>query len=259
VSISVLSRKVLWGRAGNACAMSTCRRDLMPRIDEETGEALAGAGVLLGEEAHIRSRRPEGARHDSSHGGVDDYANLILLCPTHHTLIDKDGGDAWPVQRIEELKESHEQWVRSQLSFTDKKLLDLEILMAAEIQRFDTNLFERWPSIYWQLSQAIPSIRESDMQAVADAGKMLLAKDWPAQYVSIRAGSERVRITIRLLLEQIHGEFESREGSSLLSLARPEKRIGRVDAREYAKRSHATELNMATTWWLADALAPPLQ
>src|SRR3546814_14625787 len=39
----------------------------------------------------------------------DDYRNLILLCPTHHTLIDrKENEAAYPVELLLEMKAAHE-------------------------------------------------------------------------------------------------------------------------------------------------------
>jgi hypothetical protein len=45
----------------------------------------------------------------------DRYNNLILLCPTHHTDIDKNSDD-WPVDKLHIVKKDHENWVSEQLS-----------------------------------------------------------------------------------------------------------------------------------------------
>jgi len=41
--------------------------------------------------AHICGDKPGANRHDAGQTDAerDDYQNLILLCPTHHTLIDR--------------------------------------------------------------------------------------------------------------------------------------------------------------------------
>jgi len=45
---------------------------------------------------------------------------LILLCPTHHTLIDKVEAD-FPIARLYQLKIDHELWVREKLSTEEAK------------------------------------------------------------------------------------------------------------------------------------------
>ncbi len=258
MAISVVARKALWGRAGNRCALPSCRCDLMPRVDDATGAALEGAGVIVGEEAHIRSGKPGGPRFDQAHANVDGYENLILLCPTHHALVDKNGGEGWTVERLQRLKAEHEGWVDSRLSQSEKEALRFGLLMAAEVQRLEDLIFERWPGVYWQISQAIPRLRQTDMEALAEAGRLLLAKDWPPPYPRVRVSSERLRQLLRLLLQHLHEHFELRDAGTTLTLVRPEKRIGRWDPPVYARLWHQTELNMFVSWWLIDMLAMEL-
>ena len=97
--------KILWGRSGNRCAI--CKLELTPDGEKET----------LGEMAHIVARSAEGPRGDSLHpfNELDKYSNLVLLCPTHHTEIDKNFSD-WSVTRLLEVKAKHESWVSEQLN-----------------------------------------------------------------------------------------------------------------------------------------------
>ncbi len=97
--------KFLWGRSGNRCAI--CKLELTPDGNKET----------LGEMAHIVAKSEDGPRGDSSlkETDRDKYNNLILLCPTHHTEIDKNYKD-WPVEKLTVTKSKHETWVAEQLS-----------------------------------------------------------------------------------------------------------------------------------------------
>lgn len=97
--------KILWGRSGNRCAI--CKLELTPDGDKET----------LGEMAHIVAKSNEGPRGDSPLGlqERDKYNNLILLCPTHHSNIDKNFND-WSVDKLHSTKTEHEAWVSEQLS-----------------------------------------------------------------------------------------------------------------------------------------------
>src|SRR3546814_4559574 len=61
--------------------------------------------------AHICGDKPGSNRHnpDQTDAERDDYRNLILLCPTHHTLIDrKENEAAYPVELLLEMKAAHE-------------------------------------------------------------------------------------------------------------------------------------------------------
>jgi hypothetical protein len=96
--------KLLWGRSGNRCAI--CKIELSPDGSFET----------IGEIAHIVSRTIEGPIGDDTLdlSKRDDYSNLILLCPNHHSEIDKLA-DVWPSSKLHQIKEEHEKWVSEQL------------------------------------------------------------------------------------------------------------------------------------------------
>jgi hypothetical protein len=100
--------KLLWARSGNRC--SWCRTAL-------TLETRSDGKLLLGEQAHIVSRSPEGPRGVSplTIEDRDRYHNLILLCPTHHELVDK-APDEYPVEVLHKLKSDHELWVEQTLA-----------------------------------------------------------------------------------------------------------------------------------------------
>jgi hypothetical protein len=93
--------KILFARSGNRCAFP---KRTAPMAFNET---------LTGEVCHIRGARPGSARHDPNQSDVDrhDYKNLILMCPTHHTVIDDDE-DAYSIEyllRLKNLNEQHSQ------------------------------------------------------------------------------------------------------------------------------------------------------
>lgn len=98
--------KTLWGRAANRCAFSDCKIELT--IDGEID--------TLGEMAHIIAKSPDGPRgkSDISSESRDSYENLILLCPTHHKIID-NSPEEWTVEKLKQTKEQHEKWVTEQL------------------------------------------------------------------------------------------------------------------------------------------------
>jgi hypothetical protein len=70
---------------------------------------MAVDGTLTGEVCHIRGLRSGSARYHPAQTDVERhaYANLVLMCPTHHTVIDDDD-DAYSVERLYKIKATHE-------------------------------------------------------------------------------------------------------------------------------------------------------
>jgi hypothetical protein len=115
MAIDDKTRKLLWGRSGNRCAI--CKRELVLDRSSSATEA------VVGDECHIVSDRPGGPRHDPSFPGnrVDTYDNLLLLCRVHHKMVD-DQSDTYTADRLRSVKAAHETWVRERLSSTKRSV-----------------------------------------------------------------------------------------------------------------------------------------
>jgi len=85
--------KLLWGRAAGRC--SICK--IIVTADKES----VTDAYPFGENAHIVAEKPGGPRGDDglSESLRNNYLNLILLCPTCHTKIDKAPED-FPPERL---------------------------------------------------------------------------------------------------------------------------------------------------------------
>lgn len=94
-SASTLKR--LFALSGNRCAFEACSA---PIVSE---------GTLVAEICHIKGHRPAAARHDSTQPPEErhGFENLILLCPTHHTLIDADP-QTYSADRLQQMKNANE-------------------------------------------------------------------------------------------------------------------------------------------------------
>jgi len=68
---------------------------------------------VIGEEAHIVAEEDNGPRGDPSMpvSERNAFSNLILLCPTHHRLIDKEHGRHYTVAILVQMKADHEALV----------------------------------------------------------------------------------------------------------------------------------------------------
>ncbi len=109
MSISDKTRKVLWGKSGNRCAI--CRRELVVEATPADDES------VVGEECHIVSGKGQGPRHDLAFRTdcLDEPDNLVLLCRTHHKMVD-DQHETYTAEVLHKIKANHEKWVSSTLT-----------------------------------------------------------------------------------------------------------------------------------------------
>lgn len=172
--------KLLWGRSGNRCAV--CKTQLTQDKKAVT------ASFTLGEQAHIVGEKEDAARGKSplSTNERNNYHNLILLCPTHHTEIDSNEED-YPVEKLYQIKSEHELWVTETLSETiDHVMLAKQIAISSIIDsavllckldnwtsfalapdpRWDSDMIEK---IYQFRQKVIATIWSKEFQRLKDA------------------------------------------------------------------------------------------
>ncbi len=95
--------KLLWGLSGKHCARPDCSRRLIePATD--SSEAL-----VVGEVCHILSVSVDGPRGRAglTEEELNSHDNLILFCPTHHTIVDGQH-ETYPAELLREWKKQHE-------------------------------------------------------------------------------------------------------------------------------------------------------
>jgi hypothetical protein len=93
--------KRLFARSGNCCAFAKCT------------SPIAEGDTLIGEAGHIEAASPDGPRYNPAQTPEErhTYDNLILHCPTHHTVIDHDD-ETYTVERHHKMKADHEARVK---------------------------------------------------------------------------------------------------------------------------------------------------
>lgn len=136
MGITVQTRKRLWGLSGNQCAFPGCTQSL--GLEEERDK-------VIGHECHIEGQGNSGPRHNPnlSSIAVDDYSNLILLCPTHHTIIDGDE-DTYTVEKLQEMKNNHESRVRKALNNSDSDEFETLFYESVVFTIADMLNFDHW-------------------------------------------------------------------------------------------------------------------
>ena len=109
-SIKQKDLKILFGRAAGRCAFPTCRVELVASKTEfDSAQVIANV-------AHIVAHSDDGPRADPTYPRAQRsaYDNLVLLCPTHHDLVDAQD-NTYTVETLRAWKSAHEKWVDEQL------------------------------------------------------------------------------------------------------------------------------------------------
>ena len=136
MTISTQTRRALWARSGNRCALG--------------GELLAPRGAasaditLLGDECHIIARNSGGPRGEVPIADVDGIDNLILLCPTCHRLVDGQP-ERFTVDRLRAIKEDHERSVEDRPAVATVAARRDALQRAARTSR--GRCIERWQTL----------------------------------------------------------------------------------------------------------------
>ena len=100
-------------RSGNRCAI--CKNELVIDSTEQDDES------VIADECHIISSKLNGPGHDPSYPAdkLDSYDNLILLCRTHHKMVD-DQSTTDTANILRQMKSNHEVWVSQKLTENEK-------------------------------------------------------------------------------------------------------------------------------------------
>lgn len=142
MAISQQDIKLLWGQA--ACRCSICRAELSYNNPDNS------LNIIVGEQAHIVAEREDGPRGTSplTDSERDSYDNLILLCPNHHTIIDRDTL-AYPIEKLHSIKTAHELWVRTTLTSSLISATDINGLIYSKHIDTIVELCELYNWVVW--------------------------------------------------------------------------------------------------------------
>ena len=94
-------QNILFAKSGNRCAFPKCGSPVIAEADNESKP--------IAEMAHMIAYSDDGPRSDPALAPEDrnKASNLILICPTHHTLVDKFEHQ-YNVHVLREMKRQHE-------------------------------------------------------------------------------------------------------------------------------------------------------
>lgn len=137
-NISEHIKRELWSRSGGYCQNPECNIDLFRAVDSK-------CSIPIDELAHIIPYSTNGPRSELQREECDShsYLNLIVLCPTCHTVIDKVP-ENFPVEMLMSWKSNHEVRIKAALGVTkckNKQLLFRHISRLTRENRAIFNLF----------------------------------------------------------------------------------------------------------------------
>jgi len=109
-------------RAAFICSNPECRCSTIAPSDTN-----ATAVLYIGNVAHITSAAEGGPRYnpDLSSEERSSIDNAIFLCASCATLIDKNNGEDFSTTESKEWKNTHEEWVRSNLNKNSDPLTEI--------------------------------------------------------------------------------------------------------------------------------------
>jgi hypothetical protein len=208
MSIKEKDIKLLWGRAQGRCSFEECRIKLSQ--DQKT----ATGSFPIGEQAHIVGKEVGSARSESilSAEERESYHNLLLLCPNHHTIIDKNSQD-YPIEKLHMMKARHEYWVESTLSESrDSKTQAADTIYAhyidLAVEDCSFRLWEQWMSALYSPSHRIKI--DTCEKTLKFTIKMYKAV-WPGKLPELEAAMKLFSETINIMLNFYMKNAESRE------------------------------------------------
>ncbi|MDC9501528.1 MULTISPECIES: HNH endonuclease [unclassified Pseudoalteromonas] len=199
--------KLLWGRSGNRC--SICRVELTQ------DKAAVTSAFTLGEQAHIVGEKTNAARGTSSLtlDQRNGYHNLILLCPNHHTEIDKNEDD-WPVEKLHLIKSEHELWVNETLSqtvdqFQIAKQASVTSIIDAAVKYCRLGNWQAWTSFALSPDPRWPRELPGD---IFEFRQKVIAAIWPEEFEELKRSITTFSILLNLASQkfmehsELHGD-----------------------------------------------------
>jgi len=140
----------------------------------------------------------------------DRYANLILLCPTDHVIVDKSPED-YPVEKLHSIKAEHELWVDGRLAEGDRgreaAQLTYSYLVDLAVEKCGLEDWEKWASQaiwlepYWT-TERVDGVR-SFWVAISSAV-------WPGQLVELERALQTLGTVLNAAVQTFlsHAEYE---------------------------------------------------
>lgn len=187
MGISNRDTKILWSKAAGRCSYPGCPQELVLEPESD------GKHAVIGEMAHIVAEESDGPRGNSplSKEQRNSYANLILLCPNHHELIDDpDQVESYPVELLHEWKSKHEDEVKQKYVSSEVGEWQDEYYAYLTDQLTEILDLEKWNAMSESLVRDFVPTTFADAQA--NLSVLFLGAVWPGTRPRIEEAMKRV-------------------------------------------------------------------
>jgi hypothetical protein len=212
MSIQLKTHKMLWGRSGNICAFPDCKKELVTDISETDDPS------IVGEEAHIIAKEPDGPRGASplTIDQRDRYENLILMCSEHHKIID-DHPRKFTIEILHQYKRNHEEWIKKSLKIDSKQQREDEVY-ATYIDEFvrlaDIEHWTAWTSHLF--GGDLPKIWVDQYNNLRALIQYILSRVWFNRYPSLENALYNFKSVCNDLLNVLDKHSETTENNEIM-------------------------------------------
>lgn len=200
MSVSYIPDKtkfLLWGKAAGRCEYEGCPEKLY--VDKLTKAEFNIAYI-----AHIIADKPDGPRGDQKlseklRANID---NLMILCDSHHRLIDKEDVEGHPVQRLKEMKEKHEKRIDILGSITESK--------QSHVILYGANIGEQFarPKLEEAAFAMIPNMYPAEKPALEISIRNSALKDTDPLFWQVEQTQLERQFNDRIKPKLAHGEID---------------------------------------------------
>lgn len=164
------------------------------------------------------AKEPDGPRGDSPLDARrrNEYSNIILLCPTHHSTIDKDVA-VYSIPRLIEVKSAHEDWVRTSLhqggDLAEEQWGQLVDAIATRLQ------WQNWEVLFQPVfGRKSPAIDYAYFEELTQFAQWLMRRIWPTGHTELRRQLEMLRRLVTLFLDTFDESAHMEPGRALIQV-----------------------------------------
>ncbi|MGN7884921.1 SAVED domain-containing protein [Dyadobacter sp. 22481] len=239
-SISTNNKYLLWVLSAGRCQYRGCNKSL--REDILTKKNFNQSYI-----AHVVADQPGGPRGHSTRSPqlADDITNLMLLCDTHHRLVDKIEVAAHPESILLEMKKEHEDRI--------KRNTDIAHDMQSHIVTYKANIGNSTPNLSYQVvsNYLLPSYYPAVSETIDLSTSNSLNRDSDPSYWSEEEANLERQFNRKLLQNFTKGEIKHLSIFAIAPMPLLVK-LGTLINNIYPARIHQ-KIRVPDTWNLSDA------
>lgn len=206
MSISQKDIKLLWGRAVGLCSFPNCRLKL------SQDKNITSESYPFGEQAHIVGEKKTAARWKTTLTVKErnSYFNRILLCPTHHAIIDNNPED-YPIEKLHLIKAEHELWVEQTYSESKDSLKTAQDVTYADLidATVDACQFDSWDKWAYRALSTNMNWDEDAHKRLFEFNNKIIGTVWPKTLPELECALKKLTYEIYEAIQTFAEHCES--------------------------------------------------